>query len=285
MKRLLKNKFVAASLLFLAIDLIGSFAVLAPFLVMMRNKLDKSALALKLWPIISFDVVADIFLNEPYILAMGVVSAIVIFLIFTLLLTFFSGGIYNIIITDGGVGQFEHSFAGFLMNSARFWPGFLKTAILSIPIYLIAAFLGFSFGRLAAGIAFMFGVFVFLLFMLIASTYIQLLRVEMITSGSNSVVGAVRSSRSLISRSLLRILAGNISVSVAGFLIAFLLWMALRGIRSLNWSSLAAAISIVLQQLIVLAICLMQTLRINFNYTILKRGEENALGGTQLDRI
>lgn len=285
MMKILKNRFVAASLLFLLIDLVGAFAILAPFLVMMRNKLDRSALALLLWPTISFKVIADIFINEPQVLAMEVVSACMIFVLYMLLKTFFAGGVYQIIVGSKDTGIESALFVTFLLRSARLWPGFVKTALLAIPIYLVAVFLGLTFARLAAGLGTLTGILVFLLFMLIASTYLQLIRTGMIAAGDNSVINAVRGSRPVIARNALRILAGNISVTLAGLISAYFFWLLLAGVRKFDWSPLSAAASIFLQQVLVLIICFTQSLRINFNYSILKRGVNDVVGGTQLDRV
>jgi hypothetical protein len=287
MKKILKNRFVAASLLFLLVDLAGAFALLAPFLVMIRNKLDRSSLALRLWPLISPDVIADIFINEPQIIAMQVVAASVIFILFMLLKTLFTGGIYHIIINrpESGDNTEPGFFGAFLARSARYWPGFVKAAVLAIPIYLVAGFLGLIFARLVMGLATFAGVLLFFFFMLLASTYLQLIRAGMIASDDNSIVNSVRFSRQAIARNFLRILAGNISVCVAGFIPAYLLWLALGGVRRFDWNPFVAAASIILQQLIVLVVCFTQSLRINFNYSILARGVDDALGRTQLDRV
>jgi hypothetical protein len=285
MMRILKNRFVAASLLFLLIDLVGAFALLAPILVMMRNKLDRSALALLLWPTISFKVIADIFINEPQVLAMEVVSALMIFVLFMLLKTFFAGGIYQIIVGSKDIRTESGLFGTLLSRSAGLWPGFVKAAIFAIPIYLVAVFLGLTFARLAAGLGTFTGISVFLFFMLIASTYLQLIRTGMIAAGDNSVVNAVRGSRTAIARNALRILAGNVSVTLAGLIAAYFIWLLLTGVRKYDWSPLSAASSIFLQQVFVLIICFTQSLRINFNYSILKRGVNDAVGGTQLDRV
>ena len=56
-------------------------------------------------------------------------------------------------------------------------------------------------------------------------------------------------------------------------------------LRAGPWGAARATVTIILEQLIVLVICLMQAVRINFNHSIIKKGIQDALGGTELGGI
>ncbi len=148
MMKLLKNRLVFAALLFLLLNVAGGFAVMAPILVVFRNELIKSAVALRLWPVIRPDVIAEFLINNVQSLSVYVVSAIVIFALYSLLWTYFSAGIYGVIINRREPETKAGALREFLRESASLWPGFVKVALLSILLYAAAAFIGLTFGQI-----------------------------------------------------------------------------------------------------------------------------------------
>ena len=253
---------------------------MAPLLVILRNELIRSAMALKLWPVIAPDVMGDILLNRAESLAAYTVSALVILGLYTLLWTLFSGGIYTLLVANPE--RKVDTPRSFMQHAVTLWPGYLKLLIVAFIAYSIAIFLGFTFGqiigRLWGGLRFAFP----LLFLLMASTYMQILKNQMAYSGDISLKNCIRVTRGFISKNLTRYLLGNVAVAIIGILVVFILFLILKGIRSFEWNLLTAIISILLEQLIVFVICLVQAIRINFNHSLIQRGSQDALGGTQL---
>jgi len=289
MKKILKSKIVIASAIFLLLDLAGGFLILAPFLISVGNIYERSALSEQFWPILSPSILIDLLVNHPQAVATSAIAAFTIYLLYVTLRTFFAGGIYRIVM-DGawfmndGAGK-RSGFQEFLSRASQSWAGFAKIAIAAIVVYTIAGFLGFTVGRVFAGLGLFWMIIFFLFVMLIASTYLQILRIRVISSGDNSVVKSMKETRQIISKSISRLILGNLSVVVVGALICAGLWLIVGSIRGGQWSLARGAITVVLEQLIVLVICFMQAIRINFNYSIVKKGEQDALGRTELGGV
>jgi hypothetical protein len=287
MKNILKNKLFAASLMFLLLNLAGAFVVMAPLLVLLRNRFDRSLMAESLWPVISPLALADTLINDTQMLATFVVAAIVILALYMLLRTFFSGGIYGIIIFDKQDEQVTgvSPMREFLGRSSAVWPGFIKASLFSIVVYLIAVFIGAIIGRLAVPLGVFMQVAVVVFFLMLASTYIQILKAGLVLDGDSSLTSAMRTTRPIIAQSIWRLVTGNLAVVVVGILLAFILWKILVVIRGFGWNAVTAGLSILLEQMIVFVICLMQVVRINFNNSIIKRGKDDVVGGTKLGGV
>jgi hypothetical protein len=287
MKNILKNRLFAASLMFLLLNLAGGFLIMAPLLVILRNRFDHSQSALGLWPIISPLMLTDILINDTQMLGTFIISAVVIMTLYMLLRTYFSGGIYSIIVLEKdnnnqGVGN---PIKDFLVRAAALWPGFIKVSLFSILVYLLAIFLGAFFAKLVSILGFFWQAVIFLFFMLLGSIYIQLLKARLVSGSTGSVTEAIRFTRPMISQSAFRLIAGNLAVVIVGAVIVFMLWKILAFLRGFGWSVGPAALSIILEQAIIFIICLMQVIRINFNYSIIKRGEINVVGRTELGGV
>jgi hypothetical protein len=269
-----------ASLLFLGLNLAGSFLILAPFLVSVRNALERSDLSRDLWPVISPDIVVELIANHSQMLATFAVSAIATYIIFILLKTLFAGGIYKIIVRGPESESImpDNPVTAFFQDSARLWPGFIKASLFAMVVYGVAIFLGLTLGRIFSA----FGLFWQILFtafiLLVGSTYLQFLKVKMATDGNTSLVEAISGTRPAIARWAPRIILGNISVAGAGVLLGLGLWHIIRWVRDDDQTAIAAIITILAEQLIVLIFCLMQVIRINFNQSIFKKGAQDALG-------
>jgi hypothetical protein len=296
MKKILQNKILVGSLMFLMLDLAGGFLILAPFLISIRNVYESSAMSFDLWPAPSASILIDILINHPQILATSAIAAFTIYLLFTLLRTYFAGGIYRIIMDGPGFirngDERRSGFQEFLAKTSQSWAGFVKVGVAAVAIYTVAGFLGFTVGRVFAGLG-AFWMIAFIMFvMLIASTYLQILKITIVTSRDNSVINAIRGSRQILAKAAPRLVIGNLSVVVIGALICLALWLIIGSVRGSEWNAARGAITIILEQLIVLAVCLMQAVRINFNNSIVsakdrpkKKGEQDALGGTELGGV
>jgi hypothetical protein len=284
---ILKNRLFAATLMFLLLDLAGSFLILAPLLVILRSRLEHSGEALSLWPVIKALTLTDILLNDTQMIATFIIAAIVIFFLFMLLRTFFSGGIYGVIILERETAAPDEvsPFKNFLTRSAEIWPGFIKVSLFSILVYFVVAFIGAIISRIVSGLGFFWQAVVFLFFMMIGSTYIQVLKSEIVVTGDTSVANAVRSTRREVAHGLARLVAGNLSVVIVGAVAAWILWLILRWIRGYSWNLGLTVLSIILEQGIVFVICLMQVIRINYNSSIIKRGTQDVVGGTELGGV
>jgi hypothetical protein len=287
MMNILKNRLFAATLMFLLLDLAGGFLILAPLLVILRNRFEHSGEALSLWPVIKALTLTDILINDTQIIATFIISAIVIFFIFMLLRTFFSGGIYGIIIfkRDPSAPGEANSFRNFLTGAAEIWPGFIKMSLFSILVYFVAIFVGAILSQIVSGLGYFWRAVVFMFFILVGSTYIQILKAEIVVTRDTSVGHAISSTRLNVARSAARVIAGNLSVVIVGAVAAWVLWLILAWIRGYGWNTALAVLSIILEQGIVFVICLMQVIRINYNYSIIKRGIQDAVGGTELGGV
>ncbi|HBZ00296.1 MAG TPA: hypothetical protein DEO84_03140 [candidate division Zixibacteria bacterium] len=274
MKNILKNKLFAASIMFLLLNLAGAFLMMAPLLVLLRNRFDHSQAVFSLWPVISPLMLADILVNDTQMVATFVIAGIVIFALYMLLCTYFSGGIYSLIVLDKEpeAAITVNPFKDFLVRSAQIWPGFIKVSLFSIVIYLIAIFIGGIVSKLASPMGIFWQAVSLIFFLLIASTYIQILKVRFVVENSSSVTQAIRSSRQAIAKSAARLVIGNLAVAIVGVIAALILWTILKWVRSYDWNIGLAVLSIVLEQAIILVLCLMQVIRINYNHITIKRG-------------
>ena len=124
-----------------------------------------------------------------------------------------------------------------------------------------------------------------LFFIVIGSSYLQILRARMVADDNTSVRHAMRSTRSIIAERFVRIVIGNVSVAIVAIIEALVFWLILKGIRHYNWSIFTALLSIIFEQAIIFALCIMNVVRINFNYSIIKRGavETVAEGISEVD--
>jgi hypothetical protein len=285
--RIFKNRLFGATLMFFLLDLAGGFVILAPLLVILRTRFEHSEEALRLWPHLKLLTLTDILINDTQVIATFVIAAIVIYFLLMSLRTFFAGGIYNVIISrreprDAGEANL---FKNFLTKSAETWPGFIKVALFSILVYFVAVFIGALVSRLVPGPGFFWQAVILLFFILIGSTYTQILKAEIVSSGDISIANAIRSTRYAVAHSLARLAAGNLSVVIVGVFAAWIIWLLLGWIRGYGWNAGAAILSVIFEQGIVFVICLMQVIRINYNYSIIKRGTEDVVGGTELGGV
>lgn len=186
---------------------------------------------------------------------------------------FFAGGIYKMIITDKEDPSAINSVSGFLKSSAQIWIGYLKVGLFSAVVYGLALFLGLIFGQFLGGLGVFFRLALPVLFIFLGSTYLQILRIHMASSMDNALKKALGETREIISGALLRIIIGNGSVTLAAFMAILIFWFMLKAVKSSEWSVILMIITIIIQQIMVLIVCLAQALRINFNYSIIKKGE------------
>jgi hypothetical protein len=287
MKKIFKNRLLGAAVMLQLLDLAGAFVILLPFLISMRNILESSAVARELWPVISPAALADILINHSQMLATAVTAGITVYIIYAFLRAYFSAGIYKVLLAteENIAGREAGALPGFLSMAARSWPGFLKIALFAIVVYTIAAFIGLIIGRVFGVLGFFWRIAFLLFTMLIGSTYIQILKIKVVTDNDNSFVKAVKGTRQAIGGAAFRIIAGNLSVGVAGSVIGYFLWRLIIMVRGNEWSPMAAGLTVALEQIIILIFCLMQAIRINFNYSILRKGTPDAVGRTELGGI
>lgn len=285
MMRILKHKIVIASLMLLVVSLAGAFMALAPILVYLRGQFEKSDIAHRLWPVIHSDVITDIFLNFEQALILFFISLVFIYLLYVIIRTFFSGGIYSFLVFGKDGDRGISSVRSFLSRAAALWPGFFKSALFGFFVYGICLFLGAVFGQVLHAFGPAIRIIFLLFFFLLGSTYLQLIRTQMVLTDTTSLRSAIKTTRLPIASSLIRLILGNLSVAIAGALIIFILWELLLAIRGSNWTALGAIFSIILQQAIVFVVCLMQAVRINFNHSILIRGNLDAVGRTELGGV
>ncbi len=283
MRKILKNKILIASFLFTFLDLLQGFLVLAPFFIFLRTFLEKSGAALKLWPFMSVDVLGDIVINNSGAIGMFLISAVVIYVVYIPLKTLAAGAIYGLIIFRNDDGRISPANAGdFLRLSTDVWIGFIKVAVFGVIVYLVALFLGISFGEIFGRFSKLLRLAVVFIFLLAGSTLLQILRINIISSGDISLRTGFKSILRIVPGSLVRLLIGNISVAAAGLAVVLILFIGLKGIKNMDWNPARVLVSIVLQQMIVFVVCLGQSIRINFNYSVMKRGEDDALGRAEL---
>lgn len=267
-----KNRIIIAAIILFLVEIAGAFVIMAPAMVFLRNQFSKSDLAHDLWPVISPRVVSDILINDLQAFVVFVLSAMVIYIMYLLLKTFFLGGTYDFVIRTSGQ-QFPEfgNLKSFLSRCAAFWPGFLKISILGIVVYGIALFLGISFGQLFARFGITWRILSLLFFILIGSSYLQILRARMVADDNTSVRHAISATRSIIAERFVRIVIGNVSVAIVAVIEVLVFWLILKAIRHYNWSFFTALLSIIFEQAIIFALCMMNVVRINFNYSIIRR--------------
>ncbi|MEE8417303.1 MAG: hypothetical protein V3S06_01425 [candidate division Zixibacteria bacterium] len=273
MKKIIKSKIMVASLLFVLLDMTGGLLIMAPLLVFLRIHFEYTGSAFKLWPVISPEVLSDILINDYQALVMFLIAAIVIFVAYFPLRVFITAGIYNIIIFNREGGDRIDSVRTFLTRSAESWIGFVKAEIFGILIYIVALFLGIVFGGVLGRLGSILRPAVILLLLLLGSTYIQILKIAVVQNKDTSLRSVIRFTRNRIKGSFLRLVLGNVAVALVGLLVVSGFWSLLLWTRSYDWNIVTASISVILQQGAVFFICLAQVLRINFNHSVIKRGE------------
>lgn len=273
MKKILKNKIVVASLLFVLLDMIGGLLIMAPLLVFLRIHFEYTGSALMLWPVIAPEVLSDILINDYQALIMFFIAAAVIFLVYFPVKVFITAGIYNIIVFNKEKNEAIDSVRTFFIRSAGIWTGFLKADIFGVFVYIVALFLGIVFGGFLGRLGSFLRPAVILMLLLLGSTYIQILKIAIVDNDDTSLRSVIRYTRNRIRGSFLRLALGNVAVALIGILTVLGLWSLLIWTRSYNWSIITASFSVILQQGIIFFICLAQVLRINFNYSVIKKGE------------
>ena len=274
MKNILKDRLVVASLIFLLVDVVGGLLIMAPFLVFLRTRFEYSESALKLWPVISPEVISDLLINDGQAVAMFLIAAVVIYIAYFPLRMLLNAGVYRIIVSyDGQNERAIDSVRTFLTGAASSWIGFIKIEIFGIIAYVVAIFLGVMIGGLLGKLISFLGPLTVIVLLLMASTYLQILKIAVVVQNDTSLRNSIRFTRESVAESFLRLLLGNVAVAVAGFLVMIILWTLLRWVRSYDWNVISAFLSILLQQGLILAICLAQVLRINFNYSVMGKGK------------
>ncbi len=273
MKKVFKNKIIVASLLFVLLNIIGGLLIMAPLLVFLRIHLEYSGSALKLWPVISPEVLSDILINDYQALVMFIIAAIVIYIAYFPFKVLVTAGIYNIIVFDKERGEAIDSARAFLTRAAGIWIGFVKTDLFAVLIYIVAMFLGIVFGEILGRLGSFLSPAVILLMLLLGSTYIQILKIAVVDNNDTSLRSIIRFTRGRIAGSFLRLVLGNVAVALVGILIVLGLWSFLLWTRSHDWNVVTAPVSVILQQGMIFVICLAQVLRINFNHSVIKKGE------------
>lgn len=274
MKSILKNRLVVGALIFLLVDVIGGLLIMAPLLIFLRVHLEYSGSALRLWPVIPPEMISDMLINQGQALAVFLISAVVIYLAYFPLKMLLAAGVYRIILAGDGPSDREiGSVRRFLAGAAVSWIGFVKIEIFGVMAYAVAIFMGMIIGGFLGSLISFLGPLAVLLLLLMASTYIQILKIAVVVRDDTSLRNCIRSTRESIASSFLRLLTGNIAVASAGLLVTVILWSLLRWIRSYDWNVISAFVSILLQQGLIFSICLAQVLRINFNYSVMGKGE------------
>lgn len=282
MMKFLKNRVVLASALFGLLDFIQGFVIASPILVYLRIIYENTESSLHLWPLPSVDIILDFLINHNDVFIFYIITAAVLYLVFFFIKSYFAGGIYRLLIFSGEDTSAIKSANDFLKSCSEIWIGFIKVGILAVFIYGLALFLGMIFGDFFGRFSGFLKFVIIALFLLLGSTYIQILRIYIASSSDISLKAAMKETRGKISKAFMRILIGNISVSVAAFAAVLILWFILKALKSSEWNVILMILTIVVQQIMVFAVCLGQSLRINFNYSIIKEGGENALGGDKL---
>jgi len=282
MKKFLKNRVVLASALFGLLDFIQGFVIASPILIYLRIIYENTDSSLRLWPLPSIDVISDFLINHNDVFIFYIIAASVLYLVFFFVKSYFAGGIYRLLIFGRDDPSSVKSAGDFLKSSSEIWIGFLKVGMFAILIYGLALFLGIIFGNFFGRFGGFIKFVIIALFLLLGSTYLQILKIYIASTSDISLKAALKDTRERISKAFMRILIGNISVSLAVFAAVLILWFILKVLKSSEWSVILMILTIIVQQLMVLSVCLGQSLRINFNYSIIKKGGENALGGVEL---
>lgn len=273
MIRIFKNRIVLASILFGILDLLQGFVIASPILIYLRILYEKTDSSLHLWPLPSAEVMADFLINHNDVFIFYIITAAVLYFLFFFMKEFFAGGIYKLIITEKEDPDAIVTISDFLKSSSQTWIGFLKVGLFSAVIYGLALFLGLIFGGFLGRFGGFFRVALPAFFLFLGSTYLQILRIHIASSMDNSLKAALSETRERISGTLLRIIIGNASVTLAAFMAVLIFWFILKALKSSEWSVILTVISIIVQQVTVFIVCLAQALKINFNYSVIKKGE------------
>jgi len=273
MSRIFKNRIVLASALFGLLDLIQGFVIASPILVYLRILYERTGSSLRLWPLPSADIISDFLINHNDVFIFYIITAVVLYFLFFFLKAFFAGGIYRLIIIDRQHSAAIRTTSDFLKSSTQIWIGFLKTGLFSVVIYGLALFLGLVFGDFLGRFWGFLRLALPALFFFLGSTYLQILKVHIASTTDNSLKAALTETRERISGALLRIIIGNGSVTLAAFVVVVILWIILKALKSSDWSVMLMIVTIIVQQIMVFAICLAQSLRINFNYSVIRKGD------------
>ena len=282
MMRIFKNRVVLASALFALLDLIRGFVIASPILIYLRIIYENTESSLRLWPLPSIDIILDFLLNRNDVFMFYVITAIILSIVFFFISSFFSGGIYRLLILERGSPESIGSGRDLLRRSAEIWTGFIKAGLFALGVYVIAIFLGMVFGGFFGRFGPFLRIVIMAIFLLLASTYLQILRIHIASTSDTSLKAALTETKEMISGAFGRLFVGNLSVSLAAFVAVMILWFVLKAVKSADWSINIMILAIILQQLMVFIVCLGQSIRINFNYSVIKKGAESALGGDEL---
>ncbi len=276
-KKIFKNNIVISALLFQALEVAGAFLIMAPILVYLRIIMEKSVMSSQLWPVISPDLLSDILLNYDQALGIYALAAIIILFVYLPLKNLMAGGIYNIILF-GSDWNSDLQSRTFLERASDAWVGFLKVVLFAAPVYIVVLFLGFIFGNILSHISLIVAFVLFFIFFIMGSSLLQILRIKMVMENQYRLRATLLAIKIPLKNSFWRLVIGNISVSAVALIIVFILWTILKAVRGDEWNYWAALLSFIVQQLMVFIICLAQTLRLNFNYSVIRRGNEDVLG-------
>lgn len=282
MMKFLKNRVMLGSALFGLLDLVQGFVIVSPILIYLRIIYENSESSLHLWPLPSLDIFLDFMINHNDIFIFYIITGAVLYILFFFAKSLFMGGIYRIIIFERQSPPSTRSVKDFLRSSSEIWTGFIKVGLFAVLVYALAIFLGAVFGGFIGRFSGFLKVVIIALFLLLGSTYLQILRIYIASTSNTSLRAALMETRGKISDGFLRILMGNLSVSLVAFVAVLVLWFILKALKSSDWSVIIMILTIAVQQLLVFVICLGQSLRINFNYSVIKKGDTDALGGNEL---
>lgn len=285
MMKFLKNRVMLASALFGLLDFLQGFVIVSPILIYLRIIYENTESSLHLWPLPSLDIFLDFMINHNDIFIFYIITGAVLYILFFFAKSLFTGGIYRIIIFGRQNPSFIRSAKDFLRSSSEIWTGFIKVGLFAVLVYALAVFLGAVFGGFIGRFSGFLKTVIIALFLLLGSTYLQILRIYMASTSNTSLRAALMETRGKISEGFLRILMGNLSVSLVAFVAVLVLWFILKALRSSDWSIFIMILTIAVQQLLVFVICLGQSLRINFNYSVIKKGDTDALGGDELGGV
>jgi len=273
MIKIFKNRIAVGSALFGILDLIQGFVIASPILIYLRILYENTDSALHLWPLPSAEIVTDFMINHNDVFIFYIITAVVLYILFFFMKSFFIGGIYRLIIIERQDSNSIKTASDFLKISSQLWAGFLKAELFSVAIYGLAIFLGLVFGDFLGRLWGFLRLASPALFIFLGSTYLQILKVHMAFALDNSLKAALRETRERIAGALVRIIIGNASVFLAAVLILKILWFVLKAIKSSEWSVVLMILAILVQQMMALVVCLAQALRINFNFSVIKKGE------------
>ena len=282
MMKIFKNRIVLASALFGLLDFLQGFIIASPILIYLRLIYENKESSLSLWPLPSARVITDFILNHNDVIIFYLITASVLYTVYFIFKTLFAGGIYSLILFEKKNDNSIKSSGEFMGYSTITWTGFLKVGLFAIIVYTIAFFIGSMFGDFVGRFSGFLKVVIIALFLLMGSTYLQILRIHIVASSDNSLRRAMAGTKEAISKGFLRLIMGNVSVSIVVFILVMVMWFILRALKSSEWNVIIMIFTIIVQQLMVFTICLGQSLRINFNYSVIKKGENNALGGDEL---